>query len=119
MAFNLMVRQNNDDYKTNVRNKIYFYRESIATPSNGNPIIIPDDVRELLVRFIPTAGSGSIETSVSSIDSIKGVSGAPTAVWNPWDAGTVAALTDDTGRRVNAVRLVNTSGTTVIEMIAY
>ena len=37
----------------------------------------------------------------------------------PWSSLNLGGTVGDTGKRVNAVRLVNASGTTVLEMIAY
>ncbi len=115
MAFNTMVREENTDYKGRIDDDSYYYSETKSAGTNGDPVIIPNTVKKILTRLVISSGSGSVETSVSSKALIK----AGTANWKAWTAGTVSITTDDVGERVNAVRLVRTTGTVLLELNAY
>lgn len=80
---------------------------------NGASIMAPDDVGALgtwLVNFIPTAGSGKVQTTISE---------AEPRHWVDWDAGVVSVSTSDVFYGVKAVRVVNVTGTVGLEVRAY
>lgn len=115
MAFNLMVRETNSDYSNRIDDNSYFYAETKSAGTDGNPVIVPTTITKILARLVISAGSGSIETSISSVAAIK----AGSANWVAWDAGTVTETTDDVSERVNGIRVVRATGTVVMELVAY
>lgn len=115
MAFNIMIRTTNLDYKEMVDDDAYFYTETKSAGASGNPVIIPTTIKKILARLVFGTGAGSIQTSVSSIALIK----AGTANWVTWDAGVVASTTEDVAERVNGVRVVRSSGDVIMELVAY
>ena len=90
------------------------FQESIATPSDGDWILIPDDIRSVAVALNVTTGTGKIQTTVDSVAKVQ----AGTATPIDWDDGVVAVDTADVFAPVTAVRQVNASGTTEIQVRA-
>ncbi len=115
MAFNTMIRELNTDYTNRIDDDVYRYTETKSAGTNGDPVIIPTTVKKILARLVISSGSGSIQTSISSIASIK----AGTANWVTWDSGTVSVTTEDVAERVNAIRVVRATGAVIMELIAY
>lgn len=118
MAVDVMIRQNPlPEYSEPLsKNEVWRYDKTLSAPGNSNPILIPNGVEKILARFIPSGGgTGKVQTSISTIALIR----AGTATWEDWSAGSVSTLTSDVSERVNAIRLVNSAGTTVLELLAY
>jgi len=97
-------------------NPIWEY--SAVIDATTNPVIIPDGggvARDWLIAiFVPLAGSGSIEYSLSNREDIK----AGTGKWRPWENGTVLASADDLLGPVNAIRCIYVSGSFILEVTA-
>ena len=100
------------------RNKgsaIYESAETLSAPADGDTILLPDEsgrMDSVMVSLVVTAGGGKVQYTISNrADVIAG-----NAVWYDWDAGAVVANTTDVMYHVSAVRQVNTSGTTKLEV---
>lgn len=88
---------------------------SKATPGNGNTFLLIDlagKVESWLVSLVVTSGTGKVQYT----NSIRSKVLAGTAIWYDWNDGVVAANTNDVFFNVSAVRLVNVTGTTLIEV---
>ena len=86
------------------------FSESLSSPGNGDSVLIPRGAQSILISLKITSGEGKVQYSNSSIASVK----ADTAEWTDWDAGSVTSDTDDVLYPVTAIRVVNTSGTTLM-----
>ncbi len=115
MAFNTMILEKNSDYESRLDYDVYRYTESVAATVTSDPVIIPTHVRKIIANLVISSGVGKIQTSISSIAAIK----AGSANWIDWDSGDVSVTTQDVAERVNGVRVVNTSGTVVLELLAF
>lgn len=97
------------------------YSEEMATGTNSDPIPIPPigNMRTMSVTLVDvSSGTGKIQITTSPDASVEGALGAPPAVWQDWEAGSVTDTTNDSlVSPVSAVRLVRTSGTVGIEII--
>lgn len=94
---------------------IYEAKETLESASTGNTILLPDGTgrfRKILVAFILTAGGGKFQFTYSNrADVIAG-----DAVWfDSADGAVVASITDEL-YHVSAIRQINTSGTTTLEI---
>ena len=85
--------------------------EELSSPGVSDWIIIPKDVSQLTIGLFITSGEGRIEYTLSPIAKVE----ADTARVRIWDAGSVTASADDVLARPTAIRLVNVSGTVVME----
>ena len=93
----------------------YEYSDTpIAAPGNGDAVLIPASVRQISVTLKVTAGSGKVQTSTSTVEAVV----AGTADWVDWDHGVAIATLTDVCSPVTAIRQVNASGTTQIQMRA-
>ena len=89
--------------------------QELDAAANGNTILAADQIgrmKTILLSLIVTAGSGKIQYTISNrADVIAG-----NEVWYDWNAGVVIANTTDVLFFVSAVRVVNVTGTTKIEV---
>lgn len=96
---------------------IYEEIETLSTPGTGDVFLLPDGsgkIDGLLVNLIISSGSGKVQYSLSTREKII----ADNAVWKDWDSGVITATTDDVFYPVSAIRQVNISGITTIEVRA-
>lgn len=95
---------------------VYQEWEKLSEPGDGNIFLLPDNagkVESYLVNLIPSPGSsGLIEYSLSNREDIIAGNG----IWKTWDSGIVTTTTDDVLFPVSAIRQVNISGTTTLEL---
>ena len=95
---------------------IYESKETLSAPGTGKDIILPDNTGHfdsvLVSLIVSGGGQGKIQYSLSNrADIIAG-----TANWFDWDLGSVNTNENDVLYHVSGVRLVNSAGTTVIEV---
>jgi len=91
--------------------------DALAAPGDGDAVLIPPGSLDVQVTLIPTAGSGKIQ---ATYDPYADVLADPDAVnWVDWDAGVVAAITQDSVKGPSAIRQVNVSGSTVMTIIVH
>jgi hypothetical protein len=97
------------DYKNT-----FDYKETLATPSNGKSILIPEGIEIVNVDFIVgSGGSGKVQATNAPMDDI--IAGTvPETDWFDSPHGVVQGSWQDKIDRPNAVRQVNVSGTTKI-----
>jgi hypothetical protein len=95
---------------------IYESKDTLSAPGTGPDILLPDEAGRfdsvLVMLSVSGGGTGKVQYTLSNRAQVI----AGTAVWKDWDAGSVATNTDDALYHVSAVRLVNTAGTTVLEV---
>jgi len=116
MAVLYMDRVNNySDIYQSRDGVTYEKAETLSSPANGTPIILPPDTVNATFSLVVTAGSGSIQATTSSLADVV----AGTANWYTHPSGTVtASYAGEFVPSVKAVRQVNASGTTKIEVTA-
>lgn len=90
------------------------YTDSLSGAGDGAYVLIPNWIRSVCVGLIISSGTGSIQFTLSSKAKVE----AGTANWVTWDYGTVATTTTDVFYPCTAIRQVNATGTTVLEVIA-
>lgn len=92
----------------------YEFNETLASPGNGASVILPANIRGVSVTLGVTAGSGKVQATTSTIFEVKN----DTALWIDWDYGVVSANSQDFMLPATAVRQINISGTTKLELRA-
>lgn len=92
----------------------WHYEEELTSPGAGHAILFPTGIENIAVTLTPSGGSGKVQATTSSIERIK----EGLAIWVDWDAGTVTASTQDYCSPVTAIRQVNVSGDTLLEVRA-
>jgi hypothetical protein len=90
------------------------YQETLSSASEGVAVLVPAGVDNITLSLIVTAGSGKVQYTVSPIANVKN----NTANWVNWDAGTVSATATDAIYPITALKQVNVSGTTRLEVRA-
>ena len=75
----------------------------LAAAGNGDWILVPDDIRQLVITVVPTTATAKVQTTTDPIAVVKSGTGI-TAV--DWDAGAVSSTTQDVAYPVTALRLV-------------
>jgi len=94
--------------------KAWEYTETLASPGNGVSIIIPAGCNNISVTlWCDAASSGKVQTSNSLLGTVKA---GTSEVWVDWTLGTVSTTSQDSCVPVTAIRHVNVSGTTKIEV---
>jgi len=114
MAIKNMVRIRTD-YTETIKNEAWEYSEELSAPANGDTVIIPEDVQNISVTLVVTAGSGKIQATTDLLATVESGTGV---TWVDWDHGVVTATTQDVAKPVTALRQVNVSGTTKLVMRA-
>lgn len=89
---------------------IYEYEDTKTAAANGDSVLIPGDkkLKVISVTIIPTAGSGKIQTTTSSVADVM----ADAALWDDTNAGVVASQTTMALELCTAIRQVNVTGST-------
>jgi len=91
------------------------YTEELAAPGNGADVIVPAGVAAVTCALKVTAGSGKVQWTPSPLAAVK----AGTANWYDWPLGVVVAdASDSFVSAVKAFRVVNVSGTVLLEATA-
>lgn len=117
MAVEYMKPVNIKIYQGNINTPNGFEYKGVALSSAGNgpSVIIPTQIRTVSVRLLVSgSSSGNVQYSLSTLAEVL----ADTAIWQEWDSGVVTAHTTDTANPVTAIRQVNVSGTTQLELRA-
>ena len=112
MANKKMTRVSTD-YKEAIKNEAWEYSEELTSAVNGDTVIIPEDVKNIAVTLVITAGSGKVQTTTDLLDTVLSGTGV---TWVDWDKGLVSLTTQDTVFPVTAHRVVNVSGITKLIM---
>ena len=99
---------------TSLANPAYEHSDTVAAPGNGNSVIVPADVKGISVTLKITGGQAKVQTTTDTIANVLDDS----AEWVDWDAGDVATTTQDYAVPVTAIRQVNASGTSVLQLRA-
>ena len=82
------------------------YAVTLAAISNGDWLIIPDDIKSIAVTLSFTdSAEGKVQTTTDKVETVK--LGSPVAV--DWTSGVVSATTSDATSPVTALRLSQTS----------
>ena len=90
------------------------YKEILTSPGAGDYILVPAGVNQIAACLSFTAGSGRLETTVSKKADVI----ADTAIWVAWPHGDVSVDTQDVCSPVAAIRQVNVSGISKMELRA-
>ena len=114
MAIKYMTTVNIAGYGAEKDKLGWEYADSLNSASNGDTVIIPDNVRFVSVALLITAGSGYVEATISKLADVL----AGTGVWVVWDKGTITSSAQDSCIPVTALRQVNVSGTTKLQLRA-
>jgi hypothetical protein len=117
MAVNYMSTVHIPKYNVGtIRNKRYEYDETLVSDTNGNPLIIPENVNIIAVTVSATdSGSGKIQTTTNKLQDVINDNNL---VWVDWDAGDVVGVIQDFAPPVTAIRLVRSSGTVRMMIVA-
>jgi len=107
-----------NEYDTqNIKAMSWDYKDTLSSSGNGNAVIIPPGVDSVQVALMPTAGSGKIQ---ATLDKYEDVIDDPDAVdWVDWPSGVIAIGTQDSVNPPTAVRQVNVTGTTKMNVVAH
>lgn len=81
----------------------------IASPGDGDSIIIPDNIKDIIVTLYINAGQGKVQTTTNKVQDVIDDN---SVIWVDWDPGLVSSTIQDTAPPVTAIRMVNVSGTT-------
>lgn len=92
----------------------YESSEALTSAGNGSWIIIPTGIQIISIILNVFAGSGSVQVTNSPVYEVK--TGSPYVL--TWDDGVVTSTTQSAVLPVTAIRQVNTSGTTILELRA-
>ena len=91
------------------------YQETMTSGTNSDPILIPpfEPGQNISVSFITETGEGKVQFTTSGDENID------TAIWQDWPLGSCTSNQSDILlSQATAIRLVRTSGTVGIEVIA-
>ncbi len=99
-----------------VLNKVSYHAEEELTGAlTGKWFLVPSNIGVIsAVLFIATTGNAKLQTTNSSDEDVK----ADNADAVDWPSGSVTSTTTDSVRAVTAIRLVNASGTSKIQLRA-
>jgi hypothetical protein len=91
------------------------YDETLDAPGNGKYILIPANIKGVSVTLgLDAASTGKVQASTSTIYDIKD----DNAIWVDWDYGIVSSTSQDYMLPATAIRQVNLSGSTKLELRA-
>lgn len=111
----IVYLESNTETNKSKGESVWEYKETKTTSGNGNIIMLPNETGKydsVMCSLIISSGTGKIQTTISNrADIIAGI-----ANWIDWDYGAVSSTTTDVFFQVAAVRQVNSSGTTKIEV---
>lgn len=111
-----MKRVHIPEYTDRIYNYCWEYEETLTSPGGGASIIIPVDVKTIVVTLQANSGSGFVETSTNLL---ADVISDTDVVWAIWDNGLVSTTIQDTASAVTAIRQFNATGTTRMMVRAY
>lgn len=95
-----------------VKTKAFEYQETLTGAGNGESVLVPDDIRNIVATVSFTAGAqGYIQATSDNIDTVK--TGSP--IWVTWGAGQVSVTTQDVAIPPTALRMVQV-GTGTMKM---
>lgn len=104
-----MTSVNISDYDAKITNKAFEYSDTLATASDGNAVIIPNNIKSIYVSIIPTTDSGKVQMTTDLLADV--IADPDTCNWFDWSSGAVATATIENLNPVTAIRQVNTNGT--------
>lgn len=111
MAIKYMTSVHISDYEgTNISLKGWEYQDVLSTASNGDTVIIPENIKNISATLEITSGSGKIQTTTSLLNDV--INNPGSVVWVDWDMGVISTTEQDSCLPVTAIRQVNVSGTT-------
>lgn len=108
MAVAYMTGVQIQEYKALTDFFAWEYKDELSAPANGDSVLIPTTVKSVAVTLEVSGGTGKVQATTSPISDVQN----DTAVWIDWNAGEVAATTQDGIIPATAIRQVNTAGTT-------
>jgi len=109
------VKVDRYDNTINENFRAYEYEDTITGgAANGDTVIIPVNIKSIQATLIIAAGSGKIQTTTSSVAKVI----AGTETWVDWDLGVITSTDQDSCMPVTAIRQVNASGTTTMQLRA-
>lgn len=113
MAVAYMTSVNINTYDPNIKSISFEYEDVITGgAANGVSVLVPNNIKSIQTTLIISAGSGKIQTTTSSVAKVI----AGTATWFDWIKGVIAATDQDSCKPVAAIRQVNISGTTTMQL---
>lgn len=117
MTVEYMTPVNINRYSASRKDDIGWEYDSgdVASPSNGNPVLIPDNVKVVSTTLEVNTGEGKLQATTNKVANVESDTDV---VWVDWDAGSVTVTTQDACSPVTAIRMVNVSGTTRLMMRA-
>ncbi|MEJ2248030.1 MAG: hypothetical protein P8Y70_00035 [Candidatus Lokiarchaeota archaeon] len=97
-------------------NSIYEHSVTLSSPGTSDDILLHDNTgrHENVIAGLSVSGGGQGKVQFTFSTRANVIAG--TAVWFDWDSGSVNANTYEKLPHVSAIRLVNTAGTTVLEV---
>lgn len=105
-----MTSVNIDTYDSIKRNIAWEYDSGdVSSSGNGDAVIIPIGVKQIVVSLEIDTGEGKIQTTTNKVTDVISDTDV---VWVDWDDGSVTSTTQDSCSPVTAIRMINTLGTT-------